>query len=371
MKRKECETGLSIVDCRLSIAVLIAGVTAIGTPIAGAGTVRVVPSAVVVADALRLTDVSELRGFDADTERRLRELTVGAAPSAGGSRLVRMDQVREALRDSGVNMAHVALSGATECAVTRPAAAMDPPAAKAPKTAHKGAPAVKAAVRTLKDCVEAHFRAELARYGGEPEITFDRTPPQLLELSEPTFSFHVRRGENPPIGLVSLEVEIRSGDTVTQTAPMVVQVSMRRPTVIARRAINQDAPVDSADVAVVPMSFARLDPPGFDDPTKVVGQRAKRFVPAGQVIEPNVLEPVPLVLRGQTVTLASVVGGISVVTTAKAVQNGFLGETVRIRAGDKSGAEFEGVVVGPGRVQIGVARSSTIAMADAGGEGQP
>ena len=49
----------------------------------------------------------------------------------------------------------------------------------------------------------------------------------------------------------------------------------------------------------------------------------------------------------------SVAGAIRVVTTAKAVQDGLLGETVTIRATDNKRVELDAVVVGPGAVEIG------------------
>ena len=79
----------------------------------------------------------------------------------------------------------------------------------------------------------------------------------------------------------------------------------------------------------------------------------KRFVPAGTLIAAPMLESVPLVQRGQLVTLTSEVGGIKVTTTAKAAEAGLLGEVITVRAVDNKRVEFDGVVIGPGAVRIG------------------
>ena len=52
---------------------------------ARAGNVRLWPSAVVVGDKIRLDDLCELRGFDAETEHTLARLTVAPSPPPGGS----------------------------------------------------------------------------------------------------------------------------------------------------------------------------------------------------------------------------------------------------------------------------------------------
>ena len=82
------------------------------------------------------------------------------------------------------------------------------------------------------------------------------------------------------------------------------------------------------------------------------GQRAKRFISIGAILESSLLEEVPLVKRGELVTITSAIGGVSVVTTAKAAGSGLLGEVVRIRSLSSKHVEFDAVVVGPGHVEI-------------------
>jgi flagella basal body P-ring formation protein FlgA len=130
-----------------------------------------------------------------------------------------------------------------------------------------------------------------------------------------------------------------------------------RQTGVARRAINQGATIQRQEVELIPLTLSRLDQTGLTDPARAIGQRAKRFIPTGSVIDPETLESVPLVTRGQLVTLTSVSGSVRVVTTAKAMQNGLLGDVIRVRALNRDRVELEAVVLGPGEVRVG--RSTT------------
>jgi flagella basal body P-ring formation protein FlgA len=210
----------------------------------------------------------------------------------------------------------------------------------------------------LRQAVVAYFNDELHRFGGRAELVFDRTSEQVLDLSGPTYSFKVRRRGGPPLGLVPLEVDVRTDGRAVQTVPLVVQVSMVRPVVTAARAINQEATVGSADVRVVPLAFNRTDKLGVSDPGQIVGQRARRFIPAGSILEPGLLESVPLVVRGQLVTLITQVGPVRVVTSGKAADTGTFGDVVRVRSVDDRRTEFNGVVVGPAKVEVGVHRGT-------------
>jgi flagella basal body P-ring formation protein FlgA len=376
MKRKDCDNA-GFVRARNSAhrparwifsTVSVALVVGALSSRACAESVRLWPSAVVVDDTICLADLCELTGFDVSTERSLARLAVAEAPPSGGSKVIHLDMVRSALAAHGANMALVRLGGAMQCAVTRPSRAVREVSVSSPSeapgvagrretsransTGAAGAPAAASAL-TLRQAVVDHLNGELARYGGRAELTFDRTAGQVLDLSGPAYRFNVRRRSGPPLGLVQLGVDVLADGVVVQTVPLVVQVSMTRRAVVARRAINQGAALQASDVELRSLSFARLDKLGLGDAAQTIGQRAKRFISAGSLIEPVMLESVPLVARGQFVTLTSVVGSVRVVTAAKALREGLLGETITVRDVDKGRVEFDAVVIGPGAVRIG------------------
>jgi len=345
---------------------------------ARAGTVRMWPSAVVVGDPVRLSDLCELRGLPADEERKLTDLVITEAPPPGGSLVLHIGAIRTALAASGTNMAKLTLAGATQCELSRPANLAPAPTISASTSAtrvkqegtprhgganaggsHNGEPATEAAdaqkpaEMTLRRAVIENLNTELARYGGTAEVIFDRTSEQVLDLSGPAYEFRIRRRDASPLGLCPLEVDVVAAGRTVQTVPLVLQVTMLRRVVVARRAINQGATILAADVEAAPLTFTRLDRIGIEDASFAVGQRAKRFIPAGSVIEGDVLEAVPLVLRGQLVTLTSASGAIRVVTTGKAAADGLRGEVIKVRAADDKHVEFDAVVVGPGEVRVG------------------
>lgn len=373
------------------------------TPVATAGPIRIWSAAVVVDDHILLGDIADLQHLGSDEQSKLAAVKIADAPAPGGSRVLRLEAVREGLAAAGINMAQVTIGGATECAVTRPGIA--PPQSSTDKTrsssvmengatrakgqraAPNGEPRRQAdkpgSVRsaggrlpalvlepsesaerdvetpaemptdTLRQAVIEHFNGELARYGGTAEIAFDQASEQVLDLSAPTYEFRIRRRGGPQLGLLTLEIDVLSDGRTLQTVPLVVRLELRRPVVVARRTINQGATIGPADLERISLTFSRLDDLGIDDTALAVGQRARRVVPAGAMIEPSLLEQVPLVLRGQLVTVTSVAGSIRVVTAAKATQEGRYGDVIKVRCTDETQAEIDGMVTGPGEVRIG------------------
>ena len=265
-------------------------------------------------------------------------------------------------------MATITIGGSSRCSVTRPLSETRPSgsvrAAGKPSVSRRDKPArtkrtvVPAAsastTTTLRRAVIHHFNAELTRYGGQADVVFDRTSQQVLDLSGPAHQFRIRRRSSPPLGLIQVEVHVLAEGGIIQTVPLVVRVTMSRRVAVARRSINQGATLRASDVEIISVTFDRVDRLGIGDVAHAIGQRAKRFISAGSLIKPDELESVPLVTRGQLVTLVSLAGNVRVVTTAKAAQNGLLGETITVRSLDRKRVEFDAEVVGPGAVQIGV-----------------
>ncbi|MCK4658376.1 MAG: flagellar basal body P-ring formation protein FlgA [Phycisphaerae bacterium] len=337
--------------CALVFAVGVQDVVARGS--SEAGSVRLWLGAVVIEDVIRLGDVAQLHGFDADTKKALKELVITSAPEPGGSRILPLSAVREALAKHGVNRAKVIVKGAAECAVRRPVETSPP----APKVARqsKSTPNPQRDQtdgRTLRDAITAYFDRQLAAYGGRADINFGRTSAGQLDLSEPEFRFRLQPRSDSIIGLIQLEATILRDAVEVQKAPIVVTVAMLRDVAVSRRAINRGATVGAGDVHMVTRRFTQLNRIGFADPGEVIGMRARRFIPPGELVGTRDLERVPLVKRGQIVEVISRFGTISVTTAAKVIEDGEYGQLVTLHMQGRRGARIVGRVVGPRCVQV-------------------
>ena len=332
-----------------------AAAPAAGGPDRGSS-VKLWPGAIVIENVVRLGDVAELRGFDLDTEASLKDLALIPAPEPGGSRIIALPAIREALADSGVNRARVYVKGAAECAVRRPTQAPRPtPEVKtAPSSAPNG-DVRSACRRTLRDAVITYFDQQLASYGGRADLGFGRTSAQVLDLSAGEFNFRVRRKSSSVMGLTHVDVTIVSASdgAEVQRVPMVVDVALVRDVVVAGRAINRGASVGADDVRVVSRRFTRPDRMGMPDPGEVIGLRARRFIAPGELIAARDLERVPLVRRGQIVEVLSRFGTVTVNTAAKVSEDGDYGELVTLHMPGRRKVRIVGRVTGPRRVEVG------------------
>ena len=337
---------------------------------AQAGSLRLWREAVVVGDVVRVEDVCDLRSFDEVRHREIAEIEVAEAPAVGGRRFIHIDLVRSALRDAGVNTADVTLGGFLECTVSRPAdlvehalpAKHDSASRRTRQLAPNGGTGSDSltsegdSTATLRDAVSAFFDRSLARFAGKAVLSFDRTSQSSLDLSGPEFSFVIRKTRGAELGLVSVKAQVLRDGEVVQEVPMVVRVRMNRRVLIARRAINQGAVISESDLRMMQMTFDRVDRAGAADLSRVVGQRARSFVPMGAMLRMEDIEPVALVSRGDLVDLFVRTGAVEIRSSGRAMAGGGLGDLIRVRDLNHKRHEFDAVIVGPGRVRIGAPR---------------
>jgi flagella basal body P-ring formation protein FlgA len=87
------------------------------------------------------------------------------------------------------------------------------------------------------------------------------------------------------------------------------------------------------------------------DPDALEGQRLRRAMAAGEPLAVTLLESLPLVRRGQSVTAVTRAAGIEVRSAAEALGNAAAGERLRLR-NPSTGRLLDGTVQPDGTVAI-------------------
>ncbi len=116
-----------------------------------------------------------------------------------------------------------------------------------------------------------------------------------------------------------------------------------------RRAIGRGEAIAAADVESLDVDAAGWGLRPL--PTEVAGARAVTDLPAGQVVQRQMVVPAPLVRSGEAVTITVRAGGLQVQTRGVAAQAGRLGDVIRVVNAD-SGRRVSARVVGPAAVEV-------------------
>lgn len=308
----------------LAIAIAAAGVLAWAGD-ARAVVVRIAGEAACDAARITVGDVAVIDTPNAAERARLAGVVVAYAPAGESSTQVSSDDVREALRGAGINVAALTISGASVSHVRR--------------AAHAGArEAAAESLREAAAAVEAWLAAsdESARYA----------------VTDVAADYPAGAGPRPVI--VAMRAARGSSvarfDVASAAEPAKVIGAIRAnvtktvPAVVTRRRIIGGHVIRPEDVEVKYVGEGE----GVRDLADVVGRRARFTIPAAKAVEGKELQNQEVVHRGDEVMLAVEGAGMTVTVKTTALESAAQDDVVRLRrAGDRK--EFLARVTGAGR----------------------
>jgi flagella basal body P-ring formation protein FlgA len=128
------------------------------------------------------------------------------------------------------------------------------------------------------------------------------------------------------------------------------RVQVMVPAVVARRALQAGQMIEATDVQQGEADLTGLQRPALRDASQALGKVARLGLAAGQPIGPEHLK-LPLVIRrGATLDVVASVGQVSVTTQGTALQDGAVGDLIRVKV--PGGRTVQGVVTAEGRVEV-------------------
>lgn len=152
------------------------------------------------------------------------------------------------------------------------------------------------------------------------------------ELEWTGVRLHVSHPRNADLcGVVTLKVAaVKDGDTL-RSFPVPVEIALYDDVVVTTRRLRHGDEVSSGDVAIRRQQVdLRADAP-FTDVAKVVGRRATLALPVGRILSGSAIEELPLIKRGDRVTLRFQRKNLLLTAQGEAIEDGWAGRQVRIR----------------------------------------
>lgn len=364
--------------CWMTLGLLAATLGATAAPLS-AGEIRVWPTAVVKGSSVLLSDISALRGFNAETDARLQSLSIFTAPRAGGQISISADDIRAALVEADFNLADISIFGASRCRVSKPAMpAVEKVRIRKPTPKPIQAASAMGSVQsapahdivevsdspdgTLESALRDFIEARGLRDGGRIEIRFSPASAGSLRIAGPADKFRIHPRSEQRLGLVSFDVDILERGSVARTVPIVAEVALMTDVVVARRSINRGETVEPRALRIEERRFTDQAAIGLTELSAAVGMESRGLIRAGEMLTASALQTKPVVLRGQPVTIWMRQGALVIRASGKAQQSGSLGDRISVlRDGTRRKQDvLEGVVTGPGTISVEPSAQATI-----------
>ena len=218
--------------------------------------------------------------------------------------------------------------------------------------AQAAAPRAYESHQAIREAALAHVRARAAQFPGRIEIStspLDRRL-RLPACDQPLQTYDSPNGLRPGRGVVG----VRCDGSHPWKLYVGVRIATLEPVVVLARPVARNQLLQAADLKTEWRDTSRLHRAYYtrDDLPALSGMKARRALPAGQVLNPNLLGLRQLVRRGARVEILARHGALQVRMAGKALQNGSRGQRIRVR-NLSSGREISGEVIASGVIRVG------------------
>jgi flagellar basal body P-ring formation protein FlgA len=149
----------------------------------------------------------------------------------------------------------------------------------------------------------------------------------------------------------NLSVKVHCPSSKPWTVYVPARVDTLAKVAVALKNLERGDVISPGDVELSLMNTAQVGYGYITQSDQIVGMELKRGLPLGSPIRLVHLKAPEVVSKGEKVTLEAGIGGLTVVTNARAMTAGKMGEQIQVR-NIKSNRIVEARVVAPGRVRV-------------------
>jgi flagella basal body P-ring formation protein FlgA len=206
-------------------------------------------------------------------------------------------------------------------------------------------------VGAIQEAVEKYVHDQRDHSQGTAIVEF-RSLPGAVSIAGSTYDVRVCNERTTEVkGNVSLPIEIVSERGVERRLIVSIKVRTFQAVLIASKQLLRHATMSNELAELKTVETTSLPADIISDPRPLLGMRTKKIIPAGSVLRECMLEAIPLIHAGDSVTMLVKSGNVTISTGAIAEEDGRWNEQVKIR---KVGTRVavKGRVVGAGIVQL-------------------
>ena len=265
-----------------------------------------------------LGDLADIFAVNDDELARLKAIELFPAPARGETRFVRINEIQDLLALRGENLLHHTFSGSSQVKITHDAGVSARPTMPASLQRRR-------MEQQIRDAIASHLTAKTQGESGW-QIELDLHDESIRAFNTVRGEPRIQGGRAPWLGEQTFQASYPGGATVRITA----RISRSPRVVAAARTVRRGAIIQRDDVRLVPAES--VEKPSFSSLEDVVGQETTRALTAGQWVSRDLVHPPTLVSRGKVVTVFARTAGITIRSTARAQENGALGDLIPVES---------------------------------------
>ncbi len=286
-------------------------------------------AAAVTHHLVLLSDVAEITSLDPSLKKALENLAVDASPGLCREARLDAEKVRQRITDDFPRL-HIQVSGASSVQVIRSC-----------RTVTES---------ELEEAGKKYIFSHMPWKEETVEVTDVRVPELVFPDLPVSVEFSESTGEDF-LGNISLMALIKHNGETLRAVRWTGRISVFENVVVAARTLDRDQLITADDVTLRQTDLSQLHTEPLRSLDGLAGKRVIRRIPEGNLVRHEDLDRPLLVQRGDRVFLKAQTAMIEVTATGVALDDGSLGDAVRVR-NLSSKREIVGLVAGPHWVKV-------------------
>ena len=308
------------------------GASAFGAP---AFEISLKDSAGIMSEDVFLGDIADIRGGDEKTAEMLKSLKICVSPLPGKSRSVKKSYIKlkvlRIFRTDGDTGIALDITGPEKVEITRNSNKLDP--------------------ERLKEETVKFIGGKLGEKYIRTEINILKMPDKLsLPAGEITFDFS-KNQQDEFYGKISLSCDIIANGEPYRRVNILADVRAYIKVYRLKKDASRGAALDLSMVEEAVENIASVSKGVIKDPAELAASKSATFLSSGTVLTRYLLDRLPDINRGDDIKILVKFGNVTATTYGKALQEGSVGELIKIRNSD-SKKDLVGKVVDKGVVEI-------------------
>jgi flagella basal body P-ring formation protein FlgA len=297
------------------VAVLLLAGAVLSSPVCGISPVLAVTTVMVPAhvqvssEIIVLGEISEIEGEDAILREQLKSITLGRAPSPGELRSISAEYLESKVRQNGIDPATVALQLPEKIEVARKTVIISP--------------------REVEEIVRSFI---LKKMTWDQNLTSVKIAPvEAISLAAGKIAYEVTPGRNEDyLGSITLGLVFMVNGKAEKKIWVNAEIDVSQKVVVCNRTLPRNHVITQDDIRLDTLSLKEYPENVITDPLEALGKRTQRTIEVNSPLRVNCLEVMPLVKRGDLVTIVAESDVVKISTQGVAIENGGKGEMVKV-----------------------------------------
>lgn len=260
---------------------------------------------------IKLGDIAKIDGQPTELISTLKDIEIGRAALPGYTRIITLDSIKVRLRQARVDLGRVEVRAPDDITIlTR---------------------AITVSGRDIAEEARRFVAETAAQPGVDVKVEISRIPGDLyLPVGQPNFQVKTTSTSKFP-GRTTLMVAIFLDGVQCKLVPVSVDVRFIAPVVVASRTIQRYEVINPDMVRVEKQEIHNPNSLAASTVEDVLGKVASRTIPAGSVIERDIIANPPVISRGMRVTIVATRGSVTITASGEALEDGQVGQIIRVK----------------------------------------